>query len=336
MRHLWQTSQSTDTGDISTYRYWNSLDGTAADEANTSTSDLRFTMKLNGMTQSKSTIMAGRVENSASAPLSAYAGSSSVYAYGDSGGGVTYIRGDNDPTSSHNAIYVDNDYSSGTASGTKFRVRAIDGRIYSDYGSTISAADYAEYFEWHDGNPNDEYRAGHSVILVDGTDKIRIATTDDNPDDIIGVVSVAPAVVGDAYDLHWQGVYKKDQFGRELQKPVQVYRWNSLQSDKQPTNEYEAKQAHEGCRVEDLERYIKDGTYGSWVRDVAYEITDYVRVVNEDWDSTIQYTPREERPEWTPIGLVGKLWLKPNEPTGTRWKLLKTDADTGNKLWLVR
>jgi hypothetical protein len=340
MRHLWQTVQSTDTGDIATYEYWNSLDGTTISTANDANTDLRFTMKLNGMTQSKSTIMAGRVENDAATPVSAYAGSSHIYSYGDSGGGVTYIRGDNNPSSSHFAFFCDNDVTGGSGdsayTGIKFKVRSIDGRIYQDYGSTFSNADYAEYFEWHDGNPNDEYRAGHSVILVDGTDKIRIATTDDNPDDIIGIVSVSPGVVGDAYDLHWQGTYQKDQFGKPEYAPVQVYKWNPLQSDTQPTNEYEAKQAHEGCRVEDLERYIADGTYRPWVRDVAYEITDYVRVVNEDWDPTVQYTPREERPEWIAVGLVGKLWLKPNEPAGTRWKLLKTDADTGNKLWLVR
>ena len=340
MRHLWQNVQSTDTGDISTYEYWNSLNGGSMDTSNSASSHLRFTMKLNGMIQSRSTIFAGRVENDSGSPVSAYASATSINAYGDSSGGVTYLRGDNNPTTSNYAYYVDNDNAGGSSSnaytGVKFKVRAYDGRIYQDYGSTFSNADYAEYFEWYDGNPNDEYRGGHSVVLIDGTDKIRIATSNDNPDDIIGIVSVAPGVVGDAYDLHWQGAYKKDQFGKPELTPVQVYKWNPCRSDDQPTNEFQARHAQEGIAVDKLDEAIANGTYGEWVRDVAYEITDYVRTKNEDWDRSVEYTPREERPEWTPVGLVGKLWLKPNEPAGTRWKLLKTDTETGNKLWLVR
>ena len=48
----------------------------------------------------------------------------------------------------------------------------VDGRIYSDYGASVtSGADYAESFEWADGNPNNEDRVGYSVVIVPNTDQ---------------------------------------------------------------------------------------------------------------------------------------------------------------------
>lgn len=70
-----------------------------------------------------------------------------------------------------------------------------------------SGADYAEYFEWADGNPDDEDRRGMLVSIVG--DCIQPA---DGPD-IDGIVSAAPAVCGNSFDLNWQGRYKKDIFG---------------------------------------------------------------------------------------------------------------------------
>ncbi len=70
-----------------------------------------------------------------------------------------------------------------------------------------NGADYAEYFEWADGNPEDEDRRGRLVSL-DG-DLIRLA----DGDDIDGIVSANPSVTGNDFELYWQGRYKKDIFG---------------------------------------------------------------------------------------------------------------------------
>jgi len=75
----------------------------------------------------------------------------------------------------------------------------------------VSGADYAEYFEWEDGNPNNEDRRGRFVSLV--KDKIHLATQNN---DIIGIVSAAPGAVGNGYDLNWQGRYLRDEFGAIL------------------------------------------------------------------------------------------------------------------------
>ena len=56
-------------------------------------------------------------------------------------------------------------------------------------------ADYAEYFEWEDGNPNNEDRRCLFVSIVYGTKKIKKAMIGD---DILGITSVDASVIGNA------------------------------------------------------------------------------------------------------------------------------------------
>lgn len=147
-----------------------------------------------------------------------------------------------------------------------FRVNQ-DGTVYGGtYNS--SGADYAEYFEWLDGNPDGEDRAGLFVTL-DG-EKICIA---DNADDyILGIVSGAPTVIGDSYDDQWHGMYETDVFGRLV------------------FGEYVTP-----------ERKKRDGT-------VVVPARTVIRPkVSEAYRNGEKYIPRSRRPEWAAVGLVGKL-----------------------------
>lgn len=101
-------------------------------------------------------------------------------------------------------------YSNVTSSADlEFEVTTL-GSVSSDGGSSMTTpADYAEMFEWADGNPSGEDRVGMSVALVG--DRIRIATGADEP---IGVVSAMPAVLADSGELRWNGKYVRDEFGR--------------------------------------------------------------------------------------------------------------------------
>jgi hypothetical protein len=74
-----------------------------------------------------------------------------------------------------------------------------------------TGADYAEFFEWLDGNSSAEDRRGYSVVLDSG--KIRVATSEDNASQIIGVISANPAVIGDNDMERWRGKYLRDDFG---------------------------------------------------------------------------------------------------------------------------
>ena len=131
-----------------------------------------------------------------------------------------------------------------------------------------SGADYAEFFEWRDGNKKAEDRRGLFVTL-DG-DKIRLATAAD--DYIVGVISANPSVIGDVQSENWHGMYKKDVFGQPLTETVEV-----PESTDEETGEVVP----------------------------AHTITRYV--VNPDYNPDEEYTSREFRKEWACVGLMGKL-----------------------------
>lgn len=111
-------------------------------------------------------------------------------------------------------IIIGNGTSSGTANGLTIDASgnvAIQGTVSS------AGADYAEYFEWVDGNPNGEDRVGLLVTLLD--DKIRLAQAGD---DILGVVSGTATVLGDDAEWVWQGKYVRDDFGRIIMEELDI------------------------------------------------------------------------------------------------------------------
>lgn len=100
----------------------------------------------------------------------------------------------------------------GTSSARANAFRAAAAGVYSSGSYHSSGADYAEYFEWLDGNPNGEDRRGRFVRL-DG-EKILLAESIE--DDILGIVSGNPSVTGDSYEDQWQGQYLTDIYGELL------------------------------------------------------------------------------------------------------------------------
>jgi hypothetical protein len=92
-----------------------------------------------------------------------------------------------------------------------------DGQAYADQSWNGGGADYAEYFEWSDGNPDEEDRRGISVVL-DG-EKIRPAVNGEDP---IGVISGNPSVVGDAAWNKWSGKYLRDDYGTYILEDYEV------------------------------------------------------------------------------------------------------------------
>ena len=100
---------------------------------------------------------------------------------------------------------------SGDLSDLEHNLRG-DGQAYADGSWNGGGADYAEYFEWKDGNTSDEDRVGISVKL-DG-DKIVASSDSDNASDIIGVISANPSITGDSAWNKWNKKYLKDDYGR--------------------------------------------------------------------------------------------------------------------------
>ena len=71
----------------------------------------------------------------------------------------------------------------------------------------ITGGDYAECFEWADGNTGDEDRIGYLVELKG--DKIVKADSED----ILGIISGAAGIIGDNAN-EWNNKYLKDKWGR--------------------------------------------------------------------------------------------------------------------------
>jgi hypothetical protein len=92
-----------------------------------------------------------------------------------------------------------------------------DGNAFADGTWSGGGADYAEYFEWSDGNPDEEDRRGISVVL--DNNQIRPAVDGEDP---IGVISGNPSVVGDAAWNKWSGKYLRDDYGTYIQEDYEI------------------------------------------------------------------------------------------------------------------
>lgn len=157
---------------------------------------------------------------------------------------------------------------SGTGSSAKANCfRATESNTYGKTYNT-SGADYAEMFEWLDENQLNEDRAGKFVTL-DG-DKIRLANEKDTY--ILGVVSGNASVIGDSYADQWAYMYEQDVFGRPIYETVTI-----------------------------PEERDENGDL------IVEEHTEERLKVSSKYDSKKKYIPRNERPEWAAIGLLGKL-----------------------------
>ncbi len=96
-----------------------------------------------------------------------------------------------------------------------FRVEK-GGTIYSAGVYNTGGADFAEMYEWKDGNPADEDRRGR-FVTVDG-DKIIFA---DSMEDVIGITSAFPCIVGNNHE-DWHKRYVTDVFGAIVYEKVTI------------------------------------------------------------------------------------------------------------------
>ena len=116
-------------------------------------------------------------------------------------------------TSSGNALVIGNGSQASSdvepSLSNCFRV-TFAGAVYGLSAFNSSGADYAEYFEWLDGNVTDEDRVGYFVTIL-GNKIVKAKSTDY----ILGVVSGLPCIIGNA-DEDWLGRYQHDDFGRYL------------------------------------------------------------------------------------------------------------------------
>lgn len=160
-----------------------------------------------------------------------------------------------------------------TARSNAFTVDWLGNGNFAGSCSSLGA-DYAEYFEWADGNAAAEDRVGF-VVALEG-EKIRLATAED--EDVLGIISGTAAVLGDTAEWEWCGKYLTDAFGRVITEHVEVF---GAEKDEE-TGE---------------EKQVSLGFYD-------------VPKVNPDYDATLDYVRRKDRPEWAVVGMLGKLFVR--------------------------
>ena len=120
------------------------------------------------------------------------------------------ISGCKENSSSYGSIFAIGNGTSEESKSNALRM-TTGGDMYIMNKYYTSGADYAEYFEWIDGNSYADDRRGLFVTL-DGN-KIKLIDTDITDNDfILGVVSSFPGIIGNA-DEDWQGRWLKDEYG---------------------------------------------------------------------------------------------------------------------------
>lgn len=119
-------------------------------------------------------------------------------------------------------------------------------------------------------------------MTLDG-EKLRIASPQD--DFILGIVSGNPSVLGDVEDDQWHGMYLYDIFGRPLWEDVEV----PDETIERPDPE------HPGETITEV---------------IIPAHTEHRQKLNPAYDGTQKYLPRTERPEWAPVGMLGKLVVR--------------------------
>lgn len=184
-------------------------------------------------------------------------------------------------------------------------------------------ADYAEYFEWEDGNPENEDRVGKTVSMVGS--KIKIAEPGEQ---VIGVISAMPVVIGDAAWSFWAGKYLKDEFGRFLSEDYEVYEWEEFdeKTGEYISHSYETDKVPEGVTIPEGLKPKKFGSDGE-------RLTR--RILNPNFDPTKEYEDRSSRKEWDLVGLMGKLRIYKNQTVDSRWIKMRDISDQVEE-WLVR
>ncbi|WP_277930341.1 peptidase G2 autoproteolytic cleavage domain-containing protein, partial [Bacillus cereus group sp. BfR-BA-01403] len=160
----------------------------------------------------------------------------------------------------------------GLAVGPSLNSAVIEGATGNLYlDGVVISPNAADYAEMFETIDGNSIDVGHFVTLYG--EKIRKANTND--DYILGVVSATPAMIADASDLRWHNLFVKDEWGRTQYHEVVV-----------------------------PEKKDDDGK----VIHPAFTKTE--PILNPEWDPLQEYISRLQRPEWVPVGLVGKLLVR--------------------------
>ena len=215
-------------------------------------------------------------------------------------------------------------------SDVEFNFRG-DGNGYADGTFNNNGADYAEYFE----STNGQALTLGATVVLDGN-KVREATDQDPASAVIGVVrpkepSKASMVIGNTAWNKWANKYLTDDFDRYIMEDHDVVEWEETITDENgststKSHSYESHNIPEGITVP-ADATIKTHD------DKDNKFQHYK--LNPAWDKDSEYTPREQRPEWNIIGLLGQVKILKGQPVGDRWVKMRDVSETVEE-WFIR
>lgn len=186
----------------------------------------------------------------------------------------------------------------GGSENRRFDLRTDTGHGEAQNNWNANQFDFAEMFEWSDGNPSGEDRIGHTVAIDGLTGKIKIAADGDT---VIGVVSGTAGFIANNAGMNWHGAYLRDEWGRFELELVKDADGNQLYGD--PDN-------------------------GNVQPKVNLK-------PNPDWNESIPYHRREDRKEWDAIGIMGQCYVRKTAVIPSNWIKLK-EIDSVKDFYLIR
>ena len=231
-------------------------------------------------------------------------------------------------------------------------------------------ADFAEYFEWSDGNPHREDRYGYFVAVDSRSTKGTIVHATRSKD-VIGVTSARSAFVGDSAEVGWQGAVERDPLLRpvtrlsyraSLVRELRIIGGELSVSEKIVSLDEQGAQIRQTlsesvdatrAKVEEalavdatspvlpslepagsaesaesqIEAIIRDLDTAKDDADLLKSVADHfednairerilaldpseVMVTSPAFKVGEPYVPRSQRPEWIPVGLIGKVVVR--------------------------
>ena len=161
------------------------------------------------------------------------------------------------------------------------------GNIVAQGAYSNNGSNYAEMFEWTDGNLSAEDRMGYFVTFEQGTNKIRKANDTDTY--ILGIITADSTVIGNNYDAGWNEPYVKDSFGRIVYSAAVAIADEEVESIAEP-------------------KAIKTPQ------------------INSSYNASKVFIPRNEQDKWGQVGIMGKIWIH-HDGTCNVGDFCKSNAD---------
>jgi len=196
-----------------------------------------------------------------------------------------------------------------------------------------TAIGFAEMFEWHDGNPNHEDRAGCTVALFQG----KIVLSSDCPyhleaEDIIGVIggdNTSVSAISNASPYEWHGKHLRDEYHRLKWEPQVMVEW--IDPDSSFRHWYEEDRIPEGIVVPPTATYYRDQWNGHKL---------FREILSEEFKNPGRevepYLPRWERPNWGIVVILGRAIVREGNLCNPSWKRLKPSTGEPVAEWLIR